>query len=77
MVPQRQASAATGGERILPSTAPKMEEVELGGSSGWGINHLKLLGVDFYAKRDLDLNRILKVKEAEWSQELKERNKPL
>ena len=57
---------------MLPSTYAK-EEDKLGSSSGWKRDHLTLLGVDFYAKSKLDLNRVLRVRESEWSPELRAR----
>jgi len=51
---------------VLP-TAPKDEEAKFGSSSMSKGEHLKLLGVNFYAKTKLDLNRILGVTESEWS----------
>lgn len=38
---------------VLPS-APKDEEQKLRGSSGWRRDHLKMLGVKFYAQTKLD-----------------------
>jgi hypothetical protein len=57
---------------VLPSTFVE-EEDKLGSSSRWRRDHLKLLGVDFYAKTKLDLNRVLQVRESEWSPELRAR----
>lgn len=57
---------------VLPSTYTE-EEDKLGSSSRWKRDHLKLLGVDFYAKRKLDLNRVLGERESEWSPELRAR----
>lgn len=54
---------------VLPSTYTQ-EEDKLGSSSRWKRDHLKLLGVDFYAKSKLDLNRVLGERESEWSSEL-------
>jgi hypothetical protein len=64
--------AAKAGQVVLPS-AYKEEEQKLGSSSGWGHEHLKLLGVDFYAKTKLDLNRLLGVNESDWAAELRAR----
>ena len=68
---------ATPGREIILFTELEKEESKLRHSRTWGRNHLKLLGVDFYAKRRFDLNRVLKVKETDWSQELKGRNNPV
>ena len=57
---------------MLPSTFAE-EEDKLGSSSRWKRDHLRLLGVDFYAKTKLDLNRVLRVRESEWSPELRAR----
>jgi hypothetical protein len=57
---------------VLP-TAPKEEEVKFGSANTWGREQLKLLGVDFYMQRRIDLNRVLNVKESEWSPELRAR----
>jgi hypothetical protein len=55
---------------VLPSTYTE-EEDKLGSSSRWKRDHLKLLGVDFYGKTKLDLNRVLGDRESEWSSELR------
>ena len=60
-------------QRVVLPTALKEEEVKLKTACSWGRNHLKLLGVDFYLKRRIDLNRVLRVKESEWSPELRAR----
>lgn len=60
-------------QRIVLPAAPKEEDIKLESSNTWGRNHLKLLGVDFYMKRKLDLNRVLMVRESEWSSELVKR----
>jgi hypothetical protein len=57
---------------ILPTT-PKEEEVKFGSASTWGREQLKLLGVDFYMQRRIDINRVLGVKESAWSPELRAR----
>jgi hypothetical protein len=64
------------GKQIVLPNAPKEEEIKLGTASSWNRSHLKILGVDFPLKQRIDLNRILKVKEAEWSQELRESTTP-
>ena len=77
MATRQQQPRATREQRVVLPTAPKEEELKLGTSSSWGRNHLKLLGVDFYIKRRIDLNRVLRVKESDWSPELRARTKPL
>ena len=67
--------AAKNPQIVLPS-AFKEEETKLGSSSRWGRDHLKMLGVDFYAKTKLDLNRVLGVNESEWTPELRGRILP-
>jgi hypothetical protein len=57
---------------VFPSTYAE-EEDKLGSSSRWKRDHLRLLGVDFYGKSKLDLNRVLRVRESEWSPELRAR----
>ena len=57
---------------VLP-TAPKEEEVKFGSASSWGRDQLRLLGVNFYMKQRIDLNRVLRVRETEWSSELRAR----
>ena len=57
---------------VLPS-AHKEEEQKLGSSSGWRRDHLKMLGVKFYAKTKLDLNHLLDVRESDWTPELRAR----
>jgi hypothetical protein len=56
----------------LPSTH-KDDEEKLGSSSGWKRDHLKMLGVDFYAKTKIDLNQMLRHGESEWSPEIRAR----
>lgn len=64
--------AAKEPQIVLPS-AHKDEDQKLGSASGWGRDHLKMLGVKFYGKTNLDLNHILGVKESDWAPELRER----
>jgi hypothetical protein len=61
-----------GKREVLP-TAPKEEDVKFGSANTWGREQLKLLGVDFYMQRRIDLNRVLGVKESAWSPELRAR----
>lgn len=56
-------------QEVLP-TAPKEEGFKFGSSNTWGRGQLKVLGVDFALTRRIDLNRVLKVRESEWSPEL-------
>jgi hypothetical protein len=60
-------------KRIVTTTAHKEEEAKFGTASGWGREQLRLLGVDFYMKRRVDLVKILGVKESEWSSGLRAR----
>jgi hypothetical protein len=64
--------AAKDKKIVLPAEH-KEEEKKLGSSSGWGRDHLKLLGVRNIAKTKLDLNRLLGVRESDWPQELQTR----
>jgi hypothetical protein len=59
--------------RVVLPTAEKDEEVKFGTASSWGRDELRLLGVDFSLKKRVDLNRILRVRESEWSEELRAR----
>src|SRR5947207_2059334 len=68
--------AAKETKVFLPSSY-KMEEKKLGCSSGWAREHLKMLGVDFYAKTRVDLNRILGARDTDWSPEIQARMFPL
>lgn len=61
-----------GKWEVLPAT-PKEEEVRFGSANTWGREQLKLLGVDFYMQRRIDINRVLGVKESAWSPELRAR----
>jgi hypothetical protein len=70
---QQQPRAAKEQQVVLP-TAPKEEEFKFGTASSWNRNHLKLLGVDFPLNRRIDLNRVLKVRESDWSPELRASN---
>ena len=69
--PQR---AARNQQTVLP-TASKEEEVKFGKSSEWGREQLKWLGVDFIVNQPrIDLNlHVLRVKESDWSPELRAR----
>ena len=68
------ATPITKEKRVVRPNEPKSEEEEpLGPSSGWGREHLRMLGVKFPIKQKMDLNRVLQVKESEWPQELRER----
>ena len=57
---------------VLP-TAPKEEDFKFNNASSWGREQLRVLGVDFYMQRRIDLNRILGVSKSEWSPELRQR----
>ena len=73
-MPTRQQQPRAAREpRVVSPTAPKDEEIKLGTASSWGRDHLKLLGVDFHRNQRLDLNRVLIVRESEWSPELRAR----
>jgi hypothetical protein len=61
-----------GKQEVLP-TALKEEEVKFGSANTWGREELRLLGVDFYMQRRIDLNRVLGVEELEWPPELRAR----
>jgi hypothetical protein len=69
----RQQQPRVAKERVVLPTAPKEEELKLGTASSWGRDHLKLLGVDFYMKRRIDLNHILRVRESDWPPGVQER----
>jgi hypothetical protein len=58
---------------VLPIT-PKEEAFKFGNASSWGREQIRVLGVDFYMQRRIDLNRILGVKESDWSPELRARS---
>ena len=60
-------------KRVVLPTAPKEEEFKFGSSNTWSRNQLKALGVNFHVKRKLDLNRVLRVRESDWSPELRAR----
>jgi len=68
----RSKADSQGTREVLP-TAPKEEEVKLGPASSWGRAQLRLLGVNFYMKQRIDLNQVLRVRESEWSSELRAR----
>lgn len=57
---------------VLP-IAPKEEEAKFGSANSWGRKELKMLGVDIYRQKRVDLNRVLGVRECEWSPELRAR----
>ena len=69
---QQQPRAAREQRVVLP-TASKEEEFKFGSAKTWSRNQLKTLGVKFHVKRNLDLNRVLQVKETDWSPELRTR----
>ena len=73
MASTRQQPRVPRESRIVLPTAPKEEETKFGSSNTWGRNELKLLGVDFYMKRRIDLNKVLQVRESAWSPELRAR----
>jgi hypothetical protein len=72
MATRQQQPRAAKEQRVVLPTAPKEEEFKFGTASSWNRNHLNLLGVDFPLNRRIDLNRVLKVKESDWSSELRE-----
>lgn len=57
---------------VLP-TEDKQEEVKLGSGNTWGRDELRMLGVDFYRGRRIDLEAVLRVKDRDWSPELRAR----
>ena len=57
---------------MLP-IALKEEEFKFGNASSWGREQLRVLGVDFYMQRRIDLNRVFGVRESDWSPELRAR----
>ena len=69
---QQQPRAAREQRVVLPTTS-KEEEFKFGSAKTWSRNQLKALGVRFHVKRNLDLNRVMKVKETDWSPELRAR----
>ena len=69
----QQPRAAKEKHIVLPS-ADKEEEDKFGSSNTWGRNQLRLLGVDFVMNRRIDLNRVLRVTESEWSSEIRARD---
>ena len=58
---------------IVTPTAPMDEEFRFGAANVWNQEHLKKLGVTFMRNRDFNLERKLKVKESEWSQDIRDR----
>jgi hypothetical protein len=70
---RQQGSRSAREPRIVLPSALKEEEIKLGTASSWNRSQLKLLGVDFYMNRPIDLNRILKVKETDWTPEIRTR----
>lgn len=71
LVTREQPHRTAKEKTVVSTTAPKEEEVKLGTASSWKREDLNLLGVDFHLNRRIDLNRVLKVKESEWSPELR------
>ena len=60
-------------------TDPKVEEPNFGSANGWGRMQLQWLGVHFAsnAKKRLDLNKVLNVREADWPVEIQHSTPPL
>ena len=74
MATRQQPPRAAREQRVVLPTAPKEEEDKFGSSNTWGREELKLLNVHVEWNRRIDLNdRVLKVKESEWSPELRAR----
>jgi hypothetical protein len=71
LVTREQPHRTAKEKTVVSTTAPKEEEVKLGTASSWGRDQLQVLGVDFYLNRRMDLNRILRVKDSDWSSELR------
>jgi hypothetical protein len=70
---QSTGQGLTAGEDMI-IVAPKdsgEEPAKFQSGSHWGREHLRLLGVDFYMQRRIDLNRVLGVKDKDWSPELR------
>jgi hypothetical protein len=59
-------------EDKVPKDSRKPEPVMFGSSSGWGREQLRLLGVDFYMQRRIDLNKVLNVNEREWTPQMRQ-----
>lgn len=64
---------------VVRTTDPKVEELNFGSANGWGRTQLQRLGVQFApnAKKRLDLNKVLKVQEADWPVEIQHSIPPL
>ena len=56
-------------------TDPKVEEQNFGSANGWGRMQLQRLGVHFApnAKKRLDLNKVLNIKENDWPPAIRQR----
>jgi len=59
---------------VVKTTDPKVEEPNFGSANGWGKEQLQRLGVHFApdAKKRLDLNKVLNVREADWPVEIRQ-----
>ena len=64
---------------VVRTTDPKVEEPNFGSANGWGRMQLQRLGVQFApnAKKRLDLNKVLNVREADWPVEIQQSTPPL
>ena len=60
------------GQAKTKTTAAGSESAKFGSSSGWGRDQLRLLGVDFYMQRRIDLNKVLNVNEREWTPQMRQ-----
>jgi len=60
------------GQAKTKATASGSESAKFGSSSGWGRDQLRLLGVDFYMQRRIDLNKVLNVNEREWTPQMRQ-----
>lgn len=73
---QGSASQRTTAEEDKVIVAPQpsgVEPAKFRSGSHWEREHLRLLGVDFYRQRPIDLNKILGVKEQDWPEALRAR----
>lgn len=65
--------AAALDKVVVAPTDSGVEPAKFESGSSWTREQLRLLGVDFYMRKPIDLNKVLGVNEKDWSPEAKAR----
>ena len=62
--------------KIVRTTEPKEEEFKFGSANKWGLEQLDKLGVTFWRNKKFNLEKMLNIKESDWSDVMKQSFRP-